>query len=59
MNVFFVFVFYTEIQDGGQKWRENDFWQKCQMTVYILWAKIFAEIAPSHTVSEILKIFYF
>ena len=29
MNVFFVFAFYTEIQDGGQKWQENDFWQKC------------------------------
>ena len=23
-----VFVFYTEIQDGRQKWRENNLWQK-------------------------------
>ena len=21
-----LFVFYAEIQDGRQKWRENDFW---------------------------------
>ena len=23
-----VFAFYAEIQDGHQKWRENDFWEK-------------------------------
>ena len=23
-----VYVFYAEIQDGCQKWRENDFWKK-------------------------------
>ena len=23
-----VFVFYAEIQDGRQKWRENNFWEK-------------------------------
>ena len=25
---FFFFSFYAEIQDGCQKWRENDFWRK-------------------------------
>ena len=24
----FVFLFYAEIQDGHQKWRESDFWEK-------------------------------
>ena len=23
-----IFTLYIEIQDGRQKWRENDFWQK-------------------------------
>ena len=23
-----IFAFYAEIQDGRQKWRENDFWEK-------------------------------
>ena len=31
MNVyFFFFAFNTEIQDGCQIWRENDFWEKSQ-----------------------------
>ena len=29
-----VFAFYTEIQDGRQKWRENDFWQKVASRLY-------------------------
>ena len=36
----FVFGFYTQIQDGGQKWQENDFWQKVSDdSVYTLRAK--------------------
>ena len=26
-----VFAFYTEIQDGRQKWRKNYFWEKLQV----------------------------
>ena len=52
----FFFAFYTEIQDGCQKWLENDkttFWEKspvdCQDT---LWVETFVKIALSSTVIE-------
>ena len=32
-----IFAFYTEIQDGRQKWQEKNFWEKHQMTLHILW----------------------
>ena len=41
------FTFYTEIQDGHQKWRESDFLQNVTSTQH------FVEIALSRTVSEI------
>ena len=45
------FVFYTEIQDGCQKLRENNFWQKlADDSVYTLGV---IEIALSGCVSEI------
>ena len=43
LTVFFllvkrIFAFYTEFQDGHQKWRENDFFgKKWQMTLHIPW----------------------
>ena len=49
-----VFAFYTEIQDGRQKWRENDFWDKPHIdSADTLWIKNFVEITLSHSVSEI------
>ena len=55
-----VFAFYAEIQDGRQKWQENNISQNlpedCADTLLV---KTFVEIALSHTVSEILKIFHF
>ena len=48
------FWFYIEIQDGHQKWQENDFWEKLSVdSVDSLWVKNFIEITLSHTVSEI------
>ena len=48
------FAFYTEIQGGRQKWRENDFWKKSQVdSKYTLWVKNFVETALSRSVSEI------
>ena len=42
-----VFAFYAEIQDGRQKWRENDFREKSPVhSADTLWVKKFAEIAP-------------
>ena len=49
-----VFVFYAEIQDVRQKWRENDFWGKSPVeSSYTLWVKNFVEIALFRSVSEI------
>ena len=49
-----IFAFKAEIQDGRQKWRENDFWEKLPVdSADILWIKIFVEIALSHFVCEI------
>ena len=49
-----VFVIYAEIQDGCQKWRENNFCKKSPVdSANILRVKNFVEIAPSCSVSEI------
>ena len=49
-----VFAFKAEIQDGRQKWRENDFWEKSPVdSADTLWVKNFIEIALSRSVSEI------
>ena len=54
-----VFAFYVEIQDGHQKWRKNDFWQKMtEDSVDILWIKIFVEMALSCTISEMNEVFF-
>ena len=48
------FLYFTQIQDGRQKWRKSDF---CEMSPVhsadTLWVKNFVEIALSHTVSNI------
>ena len=52
INAFF--LFYAEIQDGRQKWRENDFWEKSPVhSADTLWVKNFVEIAVSRCISEI------
>ena len=49
-----VFAFKAEIQDGRQKWREKDFWEKSQVdSAKTLQVKNFVEIALSCSVSEI------
>ena len=49
-----VFTFKAEIQDGRQKWRENDFWEKLPVhSAYSLWVKNFFEIALSRSICEI------
>ena len=49
-----VFAFNAEIQDGRQKWRENNFCKKLPVdSGDTLWVKIFVEIALSRSVSEI------
>ena len=48
------FAFDTEIEDGHQKWRENNFWEKSPVdSADTLGVKNFDEIAVSHTVAEI------
>ena len=57
MNVYFFlfgFEFYTEIQDGCQNWRENDFCGKLPLdSADTLRVKNFIKIDICHTVSEI------
>ena len=49
----FFLSFYAEIQDGRQKWRENDFCKKSPVdSADTLWVKNFVEIALSRSVSE-------
>ena len=49
-----IFVFYTEIQNGHQIWRENDFWEKSPVdSTDRLGVKNFNKFALSCTVSEI------
>ena len=55
----FFFVFYTEIQDRRQKWRENDFCEKSPVdSVDTLWVINFGEIALIRSVSEINTFLY-
>ena len=52
--IYFFFVFYVEIQDGHQKWWENDFCEKSPVdSLDTLRVKNFIEIALSCSVSEI------
>ena len=54
------FAFYAEIQDGRQKWRENDFCEKSPVdSANTLWVKHFVEIALSRSVSEINAFLHF
>ena len=55
-----VFAFKSEIQDGCQKWRGNDFCEKSPVhSADTLWVKNFVEIALSRSVTEILCVFAF
>ena len=48
------FALYAEIQDGRQKWWENNFWPNmADKSACSLWAKNFIEITLFRTVSEI------
>ena len=52
-------VLNSTIQDGCQKWRENDFWQNLEMSFHIPYRpKISIKIALSHTISEITVFLY-
>ena len=55
MNVYFYcFVLYAEIQNGRQKWRESDFWEKSPVeSADTPRVKNFVKISLSRTVSEI------
>ena len=49
-----IFLFKTEIQDGRQKWRENNFWEKSPVdSADTLWIENFVEIALFRSISEI------
>ena len=62
-GLFFIYLFilrYAEIQNGHQKWRENDFWEKSTVdTADNLWVKSFMEIALSCSISEINRFLHF
>ena len=50
------FEFYTEIEDGRQKWWENNFCKKMPVdSADTVWVKNFVEISLSRSVSEINK----
>ena len=54
------YAFDTEIQDGRQKWRENDFGQNSPLdSADALQIKNFVEIVLSHTVSKINAFLHF
>ena len=49
-----IFAFHPEIQDGRQKWSEDDFGEKSPVdSAYTLWVQNFVEVALSGPVSEI------
>ena len=55
-----VFAFYAEIQDGRQKWQENDFWDYSSIdSADTLRVKNFIEISLYHSVSETNAFFLF
>ena len=50
----YFFAFYAEIQNGHQKWHENDFWEKSPVdSAHNLRVKNFVKIALSCSISEI------
>ena len=50
----YFFAFYAEIQNGHQKWQENDFGEKSPVdSADNLQVKNFVEIALSRSISEI------
>ena len=58
--LFIFLAFYTEIQDGHQKWQENDFCEKLPVdSADTLWVKNFVEVALSRSVSEINTFLHF
>ena len=55
-----VFALNAEIQDGHQKWGENDFWKKSPVdSADNLWVKNFVEIALSRSISKINVFLHF
>ena len=55
-----IFAFYTEIQDGRQKWRENVFCKKLPVdSADTLQVKNFVEIALSGSISKIIAFLRF
>ena len=54
-----IFVLNAEIQDGHQKWRENDFYKKSPVdSTDTLWVKNFIEITLSRSVIKINVVFF-
>ena len=52
---YFFFLFYAEIQNGHQKWQENNFCKKMPVdSAATLWVKNFIEIALSRSISEVV-----
>ena len=50
----YFFAFYAEIQNGHQKWRENDFWEKSPVgSADNMQVKNFVEFTLSCSISEI------
>ena len=55
-----VFALYAEIQNGRQKWRENNFWEKSLIqSADNLRVKNLVEIALSCSVSKVNALLYF
>ena len=55
-----IFAVKVEIQDGHQKWQENDVCKKYPVdSANTLWVKNFVEIALSHSASEINAFLHF
>ena len=55
-----IFAFYTEIQDGRQKWQENNVWETvANDSMNTLGLKNFVKISLSCTVSKISTFLHF
>ena len=53
-------AFYTEIHDGHQEWRKNDFWQKLPNDFYVASGlKIWSKSLLSHTASKVNAFMHF
>ena len=58
--IYLYFAFYAEIQDGHQKWWENNFCEKSPVdSADTLWFKNFVEITLSRPASEINTFLHF